>query len=67
MLPLKEEEATERAWVCREGPQGQKIRNNKELVPSPGEDWVGSVAILTQASFRNSCSVFCSTASTKSS
>lgn len=58
----EEEEDTERAWVCRgDSKAGHKVLQG--LVRS----WVGMAAILTQASFRNSCSVFCSTASTKSS
>lgn len=61
-LGREEEEGTERAWVCREDSKaGHKVLQG--LVRS----WVGMVAIPTQASFRNSCSVFCSTASTKSS
>lgn len=40
MLPLKEEEeATERAWVCREGLQGQKVRNDKSWFQGLVKSW----------------------------
>lgn len=38
MLPLREEEATKRAWVCRQGLQGQKIKNDNESVTRPGAE-----------------------------
>lgn len=61
------------------GLQDQKVRNNRELVTRSfmahngwglgecGEGMQLASLGLAQANFRNSCSVFCSTASTNSS